>query len=46
MKTYAYTADRRHRKDEVGGRVKFNLKKEKLIQMLGTRMKNVELTQF
>jgi hypothetical protein len=46
MKTQAYAADRRHRSDEVVGRVKFNLKKEKPIQMVGTRMKNVDLSTF
>jgi hypothetical protein len=47
MKTQAYAADRMHRKEEVGRKVKFNLKitKEK-IQMEGTRMKNAELSTF
>jgi len=47
MKTQVYAADRRHRNEEVGGRVKFNLKiKLKKIHMLGTRRKNAEMCTF
>ena len=44
MKTQVYAADRRCRNEEVGGRVKFNLKKKN--QMVGTRTKNAELSIF
>jgi len=45
MKTQVCGADRRHRNEEVGGRVKFNLKK-KTIHMVGTRMKKAEMSTF
>ena len=46
MKTQAYATDRWHRNEEVGVRVKFNLKIKKKNHTVGTRMKNAELSIF